>query len=186
MRSQPEPPPNMKTKLTLFAALYCGLSAVGSAFTLDFRNYSTGVPIPTGTTVQPALVINVPGYGNVQFDAVGTSVLVVNGDYENDSPGNTTSPSLNFDIGEAVKVTFLGAQPVDVVWATVGLNTGEYFITQEGSTAKEFIVTLGGSNPNAANRGAGLYEVGFQQVPEPSAALLGVLGASMLVLRRKR
>jgi len=33
---------------------------------------------------------------------------------------------------------------------------------------------------------AGLQSVIFDQVPEPSSALLGVLGTSLLVLRRRR
>ncbi len=170
----------MKTKLPLIAALYCGLCSVGSAFTLDFNS------VPSGTNVPPTLIISVPGYGNVQFDPVGTAALVVDNSYENDGPGQTTSPSLNFDSTEQVKITFLGAQPINVEFDWVGLNAGEFFTASAGSTASEFIVTLNGTAFEQQNNGAGLYQIGFQQVPEPSAALLGVIGASMLVLRRRR
>ena len=170
----------MKTKLPLIAATYCGLCAVGSAFTLDFLSVPTGTPIP------PSLTINVPGYGDVRFDTIGNSILIVDDRYENDSPGQTSSPSLNFDSGESVKVTFLGLEPIDVEFDWVGVNAGEFFIAAPGLSPNEFVITLNGSTTPAANNGAGLYEIGFNQVPEPSASLLGVLGATMLLIRRKR
>ena len=171
----------MKTKLPLIAALCCGLSSVGSAFTLDFKS------VPTGTTLPPSLLVFVTGYGNVQFDPIGNAALIVDNRFENDdAPVDSTSPSLNFDSTEQVKVTFLAAQPLDVNFSWVGVNAGEFFTATQGATLNEFIVTLNGAALQPANNGAGLYQIGFNQVPEPSAALLGALGSALLVLRRRR
>jgi hypothetical protein len=170
----------MKTKLPLIAATYCGLCAVSSAFTLDFLS------VPTDTLVPPSLTVNVPGYGDVRFDPIGTAALIVDNRFEKDSLVLTSSPSLNFDNGESVTITFLGAEPTDVEFDWVGVNAGEFFTAAQGISANEFIVTLNGAALNTANNGAGLYRIGFNQVPEPSASLLGCLGAALLVIRRKR
>lgn len=172
----------MKTKLSLIAAVYCGLSATGSAFTLDF------VSVPTGTVIPPNLTIAVAGYGDVQFSQEGSSNLVVDNQYAS-APPATTSPSLNFDANESVKITFLGAEPTDIDFAWVGVSIGETFNVAPQASPNEFIVTLVniGSGPSpATNSGAGLYQINFNQVPEPSSALLGLVGATMLVIRRKR
>lgn len=170
----------MKTKTMLIAAVSCGLTAVSSAFTLDFTS------VPVGTTIPPNLTINVPGYGDVRFSPVGTSELVVDNQYAS-APPATTSPSLNFDAGDGVEITFLGLEPTDIDFAWVGASLGETFIPAIVSSS-EFVVTLTnlGTPPSGSNSGAGLYQINFNQVPEPSSALLGVLGASMLIIRRKR
>ncbi len=170
----------MKTHALIIASLSLALCGVGSAFTLGFES------VALGTTVPGTLIINVSGYGDVQFDAVGAATFVIGNDYENDSPTQTTSPSLNFDSGEQVKVTFLGNDPTNVTFSFVGANAGEFFVTTAGANAKEFFIQLNGTAFEPQNNGAGLYQIGFQQVPEPSAALLGVIGASMMVLRRRR
>ena len=169
----------MKTKLPLIAALYCGLCTVGSAFTLDFTS------VPINTTIPPTLTIIVPGYGSVDFDAVVGS-LVVDNQYAS-APPVTTSPSLNFDTNDSVKITFVGAQPADIDFAWVGLSIGEQFTVTPQASPNEFIVTLAniGAGPiPAKNSGAGLYQINF--IPEPSSSLLGVIGASMLLIRRRR
>lgn len=170
----------MKTQLSLIAALTCGLSATSSAFTLDFLS------VPTGTTLPPTLTINVPGYGNVSFNPVSGSSLVVDDRHELDNPGITSSPSLNFDTGEGVILTFLGAQPTGIDFVFVGANVGEFFTPVQGASVNEFIITLNGAASEPNKSGAGIYQIGFNQVPEPSASLLGVLGASLLVIRRRR
>lgn len=173
-------PPTMKTKLTLTAAICCGLSGIGSAFTLDFLG-DEGTTLPANP-----LVVDIPFYGQVSFEAIGSSELIVDNAFENDGPGQTTSPSLSFDKGESTKVTFLAAQPIDVTFAFVGVSTGEFFTTAQGSTANEFILTLGGTAFNPGEAGAGLFQIGFNQVPEPSTSLLGLIGGMLLVFRRRR
>lgn len=164
----------MKTKLPLIVATYCSLCAVGSAFTLDFLS------IAPGTTLPPDLIVNVPGYGNVQLSAGAGSALVV---------GNTFGgQALNFNAGESVTVTFLGAalEPNDIAVSSVGVNLGEFFTAAPGINQNEFVITLAGQASSPPNSGAGVSAIAFEQVPEPSAALLGALGTALLVIRRKR
>ena len=166
----------MKMKLPLIAALCCGLSSIGSAFTLDFN------AVTLGQTVQPTLIVNVPGYGDVQFDAnSSTSQLVVDDAYRNDN--GFGAPSLSFDSGDSLKVTFLAAQPLDVDFDYVGVNPGEAFLTSTTADPNVFNVSLFASG---ASDGAGLYQISFNQVPEPTTSLLGVIGGSLLILRRRR
>jgi hypothetical protein len=167
----------MKTKLPLFAATYLSLCAVGSAFTLDF------VSVPTGTGTPPTLTVSVPGYGTVQFDAIGPAILVVDDRYATPL-GVQTSPSLNFDGGESVKITFIGNDVINstIRMGTVDVNIDENFQTVLGGAPNEYVLTLVSSTGN----GAGLYNIKFDAIPEPSASLLGLIGASILVLRRRR
>lgn len=164
----------MKTKLTLIAAVYCGLCTAGSAFTLDFVGL-------LGTSLPPnPLTIPIPGYGDVVFEAGNNSTLVVNDAYENDN--GFGAPSLSFDQNEAARVTFLGPQPLNVDFDFVGVSVGESFTVQSDLfTEKSFLVNLQGSGD-----GAGIYQISWNAVPEPSALLLGALGAAMLVIRRQR
>lgn len=167
----------MKTKIALAMALFCGPTAVSNAFTLDFVGYE-------GTTLPPnPLVIFVPGYGDVRFDAANGSTLVVDSAYQNDN--GSAAPSLSFTERDALKVTFLGAQPLKVDFDFVGVSAGETFTVQPSLfEAQSYLINLQGSGD-----GAGLYAISWQQqqtVPEPSSALLGLIGSAALVLRRRR
>lgn len=164
----------MKTKLPLIAALFCGLSTIGSAFTLDFSS------VASGTTLPPALVINVPGYGDVQFDALSGSNLTV----DSSLTFGTGTNALNFGTDEGVKITFLGVQPLDASISSVSASVGETFVFAAGANANEFILVLSGTP--ASNPGAGVSHVHFEAVPEPSISLLGLLGGTLLVIRRRR
>jgi len=164
----------MKTKTTLVAALFCGLSAISSAFTLNFVG-SEGTIIPPDV-----LEIAVPGYGSVLFEAVAGSTLIVDNAHLNNL--GSGAPSLSFQTGEAVKVTFIGLTPTDVNFDYVGVSTGEFFTSMaDGVTPQAFIVTLNGSGD-----GAGLYAVSWSQIPEPSSAILGVLAGAVCIFRRRR
>ena len=166
----------MKTKLPLIAAIYCGLCASGSAFTLDFVGL-------VGTSLPPnPLTITVPGYGNVEFAAASDSNLVVNEAYENDN--GFGAPSLSFDEGEAAVVTFVGLTALNVDFDFVGVSPNEDFDVQPHPfTPNAYIVSLTGGED-----GAGIYQISWdaQCIPEPSTSLLGALGATLLVLRRRR
>ncbi|BCU78451.1 hypothetical protein [Luteolibacter sp. LG18] len=164
----------MKTTIAYAIACLCGSMAVSQAFTLDFVGYE-------GSTLPPnPLVINVPGYGDVRFDAANGSSLVVNNAYQNDN--GSAAPSLSFDQGEALQVTFLGAQPLNVDFDFVGVSSGESFTVQPDLfVSQSYIINLQGSGD-----GAGLYAISWTQVPEPTSAMLGVIGSMVLVLRRRR
>lgn len=162
----------MKTKLALIVALSCGLCASGSAFTLDFVGL-VGTPLP------PKLTINVPGYGTVDFEASIGSTLVVDNAFES---GGFGGPSLTFAQDDTVKVTFNGVQPINVEFAFVGVSTGEAFDVQPDLfNTQAYVVILEGSG-----NGAGIQRVSWEQVPEPTSALLGTLGCALLLVRRRR
>jgi hypothetical protein len=166
----------MKTKIALAVALFCGPVAVSNAFTLDFVGYE-GTTLPANP-----LVIFVPGYGDVRFDAGNGSTLVVDSAYQN--ANGSAAPSLSFNERDALKVTFLGAQPLKVDFDFVGVSAGENFTVQPDLfVAQSYLVNLQGSGD-----GAGLYAISWQQqaVPEPSSALLGLIGSAALLLRRRR
>jgi hypothetical protein len=172
----PNSPHPMKMKIASAMALFCGLTAVSNAFTLDFVGYE-GTTLPANP-----LVIFVPGYGDVRFDAANGSTLVVDAAYQNDD--GSAAPSLSFGERDALKVTFLGAEPLKVDFDFVGVSAGENFTVQPALfETQSFLINLQGSGD-----GAGLYAISWQQqaVPEPSSALLGVLGTAALVLRRRR
>lgn len=156
----------MKTKLPLVAALYCGLSSIGSAFTLDFTGFAVNTPLP--------LTVNVPGYGSVSFAALGSPQQI-----QNFSPG--TIKAIGFTQNQQISITFNDATPIDVTNQYVGVNTGETFFFNTGGNANEFTLQLLGTGASA-----GLQSITFEQVPEPSASLLGAMGGILLVLRRRR
>jgi len=164
----------MKTKTTLVAALFCGLSSISSAFTLNFTGYE-GIELPPDV-----LEIPVAGYGSVRFEAVSGSTLIVDSAHMNDD--GTAAPSLSFQPSESVKVTFIGLKPSNVNFDYVGVAPGEYFISEaDAVTPQAFIVTMKGSG-----EGAGLYAVSWSQIPEPSSAVLGVLAGAVCIFRRRR
>ena len=158
----------MKTKLPLIAALYCGLCSVGSAFTLDFSGLNIGDSLPQ--------TIIVPIYGSVTFTAVNGAPTI-----QTFAPGATKAISFKGD--ESVKFTFNNNIPLNVTNQYISVGAGEVFTFATTVDPKEFLLTL---NPAGSNVNAGLQSVIFDQVPEPSSALLGVLGSSLLILRRRR
>ncbi len=160
----------MKTKLPLIAALYCGLSSIGSAFTLDFSSLNVG----DSTT----LSVNVPGYGSVSF-----SSLVGNQSIRTFNPGATKA--LSFVPGDQVRVTFNGLAPDPATLSTqfIGVTGSEVFTRNPGINANTFDMSLAGA---ATDNSAGLQSITFDAVPEPSTSLLGAMGGVLLVLRRRR
>lgn len=166
----------MKMKLPLLAALVAGLPMASSAFTLDAVGYE-GAEL----SLSP-LSIFVPGYGFVIFEAVPGSALVVDSAYENDN--GFGGPSLSFDQNDAVQITFGGLEPLDADFDFVGLSTGEIFDVQKDLfTPQTFLVTLQGGGD-----GAGLYAVSWETecIPEPSSAMLGLIGTAVFAFRRRR
>ncbi len=166
----------MKMKIPLIAALVAGMPVISSGFTLDAVGYAG-----SELSLNPVSVF-VPGYGELIFEAAVGSVLVVNSAYQNDN--GFGGPSLNFDQNEAIRITFNGLEPLNVDFDFVGVSAGESFVVQKDLfTPQAFLVTLqGGGN------GAGLYAVSWntQAVPEPTSALLGLIGTAVFAFRRRR
>lgn len=166
----------MKMKIPLIAALVAGLPMVSSGFTLDAVGYE-GNEI----SLNPVSV-TVPGYGELTFEAANGTTLVVNSAYENDN--GFGGPSLSFNQNEAVKITFNGLEPLNVDFDFVGLSAGESFVVQKDLfTPQAFLVTLQGSGD-----GAGLYAISWttEIVPEPTSAMLGLIGTAVFAFRRRR
>ena len=144
------------------------MPSVASAFSFNFLGVANGTPVP------PTLTVNVPGYGDVSFTAIGASVLTVDSSF-----GSNT---LVFDSGDTVRVTFLNQSFDDITLNTTDVGITEFF-QASNITPNSIDFTLNG--PIGGN-GAGIEQINFNAVPEPSSSLLGVLGASLLVLRRRR
>ena len=166
----------MKMKIPLVAALLVGMPAIAGAFTLDAVGYE-GFDL----AVSPGSVF-VPGYGELVFEALSGSSVVVNSAYENDN--GFGGPSLSFDENESVKITFKGLEPLNVDFDFVGLSAGESFVIEKDLlTPQAFLLTLKGGGD-----GAGLYAVSWntEAVPEPTSALLGLVGGAFFAFRRRR
>lgn len=166
----------MKINSSFVAALLISFPAMSGAFTLDALGYSG-----SDLTSNPVSV-TVPGYGELVFESVAGTTLVVNSAYENDN--GFGGPSLSFDQNDSVKITFTGAQPLNVDFDFVGVSAGENFVVEKDLiTPQAFILTLQGSGD-----GAGLYAISWNTdaVPEPASALLGLMGAAVFAFRRRR
>lgn len=164
----------MKFRTALAVAMVVGFPALSLAFTLDAVGYGG-----SELALAPYSVF-VPGYGELVFEALDGTSLVVNSAYRNDS--NFVGPSLSFDPAEAVKITFNGLELRNVNVDFVGLSVPEKFDMQKDHfTTQSNLVT-----PQGDGDGAGLYSLSWSLVPEPSSAALGLLGTAALVLRRRR
>jgi hypothetical protein len=157
------------TSLSTLAAL-CLAAGAAHGFSLDFIS-------DVGANLPPDLVINVPGYGNVQFSPLAGSALVVGTTYQT---GGLPTPSLQFDAGEIVLITFLEAPVSDLAFDYIDVSPGESMNTNVAGPNSFTVQLTSGTN------GAGLQEITFSAVPETSAATLGLLGTGLLVLRRRR
>lgn len=171
----------MKPKIPLAtAAAIIGLSAMCGAFTLDAVGYEGGELSPNPYSVL------VPGYGELIFEtAVGTPVVISSG-YGNTS--ETELPVVRFDEEDAIRITFNGLAITNVNFYFAGLSFNEGFEVRNLTksdlfTPQAFLITLKGSGD-----GADLHAITWntQSVPEPSSALLGMMGAAGMMLRRKR
>jgi hypothetical protein len=166
----------MKMTNPLLVALAASIPAISSGFTLDAVGYGG-----SELSLNPVSVF-VPGYGELIFEAAVGSALVVNSAYQNDN--GFGGPSLNFDQNEAIKITFNGLEPLNVDFDFVGVSAGASFVVQKDLfTPQAFLVTLQGGGD-----GAGLYAISWnaQAIPEPTSALLGLIGTAVFVFRRRR
>jgi hypothetical protein len=172
LRALPHPP--MKITTPLIAVLSAMAMSIGSAFTLDAVGY-TG-----GALSQNPYSVFIPGYGELVFEAGPGFSIVVNSAYQNDN--GFGGPSLSFDPNESVKITFVGADPLNVDFDFVGQSAGESFVIEKDPfTPQAFQVKL-----QDHGDGAGLHAISWISIPEPASAALGLLGSMALVLRRRR
>lgn len=147
------------------------LQSMAVGFTLDAVGYDGG-----GLASDPVSV-HVAGYGELVFEAAVDSALVVGSGYPNDPCMELAE--LSFDPDEAVGIVFKGADRMDTDFKGAGLAVRE--------TSRSGIKTpTSPANPVDFNgdMGEGLKTVG--PVPEPTAALIGLIGGALLILRRLR
>lgn len=166
----------MKMKTPLIAALLLGMPAISGAFTLDAVGYGG-----SELSLTPYSVF-VPGYGELVFEAAAGSSLIVNSAYQNDN--GFGGPSLSFDDGESVKITFKGLEPLNVDFDFVGVSAGENFVVEKDLvTPQAYLLSFKGGGD-----GAGLYAISWntEAVPEPTSALLGLMGGAFFAFRRRR
>ena len=159
----------MKATTALAAAALVAVATSADAFTFDFV-------ANVGQALPPNLIINVPGYGNVEISPL-VGNLQVGTQFRN--PGYTPAPSVEFDSGDAILVSFLAAPVFDVDFDFIDVSPGEGVAVN--GTPNVFSVQL-----NGIGNGAGLKEVSFKAVPEPGSAVLGLAGGLLLVFRRRR
>ncbi|MGJ8696994.1 MAG: hypothetical protein ACSHYF_11805 [Verrucomicrobiaceae bacterium] len=198
----------MKT-LILLTALICGGITTASAFTVDFSQHLGATTryigpglAPPGSPVPPAtitpIIVNVPGYGDIEFQVefsndLGPKVSVENyhatvtQEFTNQSPDPINA--LAFSHQTKVSMSFKGSTPVDIDFDFVGVGLGEEFdlvkVDDHNGTI-EFSSIAGLIDPTKGEGNqAGLRSVSFNAVPEPTSALFGSLALLGLLSRRR-
>jgi hypothetical protein len=146
-----------------------------SAFSLDFTGLATDGSVSLSGADGDQLVISVPGFGNVAFgvaekDATA-SVVEIDG-----------VPAIEFDDARTITIDFFAGSPVEnVLVSFVGVDQGESptytSLTDTSGVARIPVGTVG-------IQGLTFDRVG-PKVPEPSTAILGLLGAVALLRRRR-
>ena len=114
------------------------------------------------------------------FSTTGANTFTVNSTY--------TAPSSNISLAilptRSLTIEFAGANPlVDINDVSFGFNnlSGGDGLTYSVVNASTITLNMG-----SGGNGAGLRDVSFSTVPEPSTAILGATGLFALVLRRRR
>ena len=165
--------PMKKYILVALAALCVQAQAF---FTLDFTAYN-------GTTITPGspLTIAVAGYGNVTFSVPVDPLTIATGVYV---PGSDVT--LQMPIGRPVIVSFDGPYAPtdltnDVFFSFNGLNLSNETLNISIIDSRTLMVTV-----NGTGNGAGMRNVTFDAIPEPSTTALGALGVLAMALRRRR
>jgi len=161
---------------TLIASL--AVTTAAHAFTIDFN----ALQVDHGTTVTSStpLTVNVAGYGQVKFEVTNPDVLIVETHHSNGA-GQPLQNSLELDSDETVVVTFLGAAALNVDFDIIGIDGGESTEASYFAGSDDYRYT-----PGVGTDGTGIARVTWNTVPEPSSSLLVLMGASSLILRRRR
>lgn len=163
----------MKFKTILTVACLTAMSGLASAFTYSFtaQQIASAGSLSNGNTIGGPITVNVPGYGDVQIASTSGTLTYQDAGID----------TIRFNGGEVMTITFLAGPVYDVPEGlsitAQNLTGGEAFIVGGSYPGNVFTITLNSGE-------AGLAAVEF--VPEPSSALLGILGAGLMVFRRRR
>ncbi|MGJ8695992.1 MAG: PEP-CTERM sorting domain-containing protein [Verrucomicrobiaceae bacterium] len=167
----------MKTPSAIAAALI-GFAGSASAFTVDFSAFAVGTPL------NPDIVVNVPGYGNVRFAEApnnngGNSHLEITNAHMNSE--GVIANSIGFVDGEQMVVTFENGPVININFDFAGVGSGEGFqVNTLPFPGDAQLVSFNGIT-------AGVVAVSFDQVvPEPSSTLLVALAGLGIAARRRR
>ncbi len=169
----------MNVHISTFALL-AATSFSASAFSVDFTDLlGQTIQNPTTANGNPdRFDLNVPGYGSVTILANLGETLTVGQSFSNDT---TSITALEFNDADAVTVRFNGFQAINVDFDFVGVSFGDDFDLSLVGGTDDFLVEF---ETTISAGSAGLREISFDAVPEPSTALLG--GLSLLSLLRRR
>jgi MYXO-CTERM domain-containing protein len=171
----------MKLKASLAIALLA-LAPSLHAFTLDIASL-VGSTLPTSN---PGLIVNIPGYGDVHLYS----------GYKY-TPGATATPidissnlfgqqAIEFQAGDVFYVDFLDSAPAtSLSYTTVGVDAGETLAQSSNAAQTRYRIALNSSD-TAAVAGISVLNFTAAPIPEPTASVLGLVGAAGLVLRRRR
>jgi hypothetical protein len=186
----------MKTTLLLTIFIY---GDILSAFTVDFTQHvgesttyvESDPPTPgrsVAAHIQTPLMVNVPGYGNVELPmtrAVPTNPQAAVGNFISTAATELTNGPVDpfSDQTEACD-TFGGEEPMDIDFDFVDVGLREDFDPGK-IDHNPYPVSLSTENgpigiANNANQAAP-HSVSFNAVPEPSSALLSSLAALALL-----
>lgn len=164
----------MKTVYAIATAAV--LTGSASAFSLDFSAFASGAEL------DPDIVVNVPGYGDVRFtEAPNNDPGAPATDLEI-TAAHVPFKGIGFENGEQLVVSFEGSTPVEIDFIFAGVGSGESFDVNQTEIPDDGtrLISFKGSP------GAALVGVGFSTVPEPSSTLLVALGALGFAARRRR
>ena len=165
----------MKSKLLITAIFFAGFCSA-SAFSLDFM----GLELDGSTTLSGAdgdqLTIQVPEFGNVAFGVQQKGVSAVVDD-------NFGTAAIEFDSSQIITVNFFAGLDVEnVMVGFVGVANGADapFYTSVDSQSGFIQIDSGSAGISSLT-----FDVAGPKVPEPSTALLGLIGVTALLRRRR-
>ncbi len=164
----------MKLKFVTLLASIGGI-VTSQAFTLDFTGLNIAADSePVLLSDADQLVIEVADFGNVGFGVAN--------DGETEVSDTFGVPAIEFDASQVITINFFaGIDVTNVVVDFVGVDSGEDPV---------FTLLSGTSGTVSLNTGTvGIEGIGFEiddkKIPEPSTAILALLGAVALMRRHR-